>query len=180
MSVYYHINQDCFIRLFTQLKDKIIANTTAEISLINTSGAKGSLLLPANILQAGSILKFKMDGIYNDTSTPTATVKIKIGSVTIIESSVTVPANLINAFFNAEFLLTVRTIGTSGTICGEGITFIKDPATIGAPSMRVLQMLTDININTTIDNMFDLTYQWSVASAENSLTSRNLIIEAMF
>ena len=178
--IHYHINQDCFIRLFTQVKDKTVANTTTETSLINTLGAKGSLLLPANILQIGSTLKFKMDGIYNDASTPTATVRIKIGSVTIIESATTIPSNLSNAFFNAEFMLVVRSIGTSGTICGEGVTFIKDPATVGAPSMRALQMLTDVNINTTIDNIFDITYQWSAASTSNSLTSRNLVIEAMF
>lgn len=177
---HYHLNQDSFIRIFTQLKDKTIGNTDIETPLINTLGSKGSLLLPANILQVGSMLKFKMDGIYNDTSTPTATVRIKIGAVTIMTSALTVPANLTNAFFNAEFLITVRTIGVSGSICGEGITFIKDSATVGAPSMRVLQMLADVNINTTVDNLFDLTYQWGTASSSNSLTSRNLVVEAMF
>jgi len=178
--VYYPTTQDCFIRLFTQLRDKTVSNTTSEVSLINTTGAKGSLLLPANILQVGSVLKFKMDGIYNDASTPTATVRIKIGAITIIESATTIPSNLTNAFFNAEFMLVVRSIGTSGSICGEGTTFIKSPTSVGAPAMRALQMLTDVNINTTIDNLFDLTYQWSAASTSNSLTSRNILIEAMF
>lgn len=163
--------------LFSQIADKTISNSDIETSLINTTGARGSLVIPANSLKTGSILKFRIDGIIGDTGTPTATVKIKIGSSILINNTMTLTAFGQNFYFEATFFATIRTLGQSGKICGEGTTIIKDPSTITTGLMRSLNSATDITIDTTIDNTFDLTYKFSAASASNNITSRNFILD---
>jgi len=161
---------------FVQIADKVLSNSNVETTIINSSGAKGSLVIPANTLKVGSIIRMKMDGIFNATGTPTGTIKIYLGGTTLVTSAATLSA-FSGYFLEAEYLLTIRTIGATGTVCGQGKSFVKQPDTLTAGVFRDLRMTTDVTINTTVNNTINVTYQFSVASSSNSLTTRNLLIE---
>lgn len=163
--------------LFAQIEDAVIADTDEELSLINPENSRGSVVIPANTLKPGSIIRVKSTGIIGDTGTPDATLKIKMNDVDLIDSTVTMSDFGQDLFYDVDFLITVRTIGETGAVCGEGKTFFKNPANTTAGLSRALQMLVDVEIDTTEDITLDATYQWSDADELNSIISRNFLIE---
>lgn len=165
--------------IFLQVANKVISNSAAELSLFNDTGARGSRVIPANTLKPGSVLRIRIDGIIGDTGTPTATIRVKIGSSVLINNTATLTAFGQNFYFESTIICTIRTDGVNGTVCTNGTSIIKDPATVTTGLMRSLNTTADVAINTTIDNTFDLSYQFSAASALNNITSRNLIVEIL-
>jgi hypothetical protein len=165
--------------IYAQVANKALSNSDVETSMFNDTGARGSRTIKSGTLKVGDIIKLKSTGIFGDTGTPTAALKIKMNAVELVSSTVT-HANLgQNLFYDIEFLITVREIGATGKVAGAGKTFFKEITTASGGLFRALQGATDITVNTTIDQTIDLTYQWGTASASNNLTSRNFTIEIL-
>ena len=70
-----------------------------------------------------------------------------------------------NNLFSVSGELTVRSIGASGTIVG-GMSFNVD-----ADSVEADVTISPIVLNTTVEQTLDITAEWSVASAGNSVRS---------
>jgi len=158
--------------LFKQLTNVTVANTTVETSLFSTLP-----LLKANSLNVGDVIRCRFSGFISDTSTPTTVLKIKVGTTTLVSSSVTFPVISGTAHFDGWFDLCIRTIGSTGTIIGQGATLFKDTTTASAGYNRGLLMTDTAVIDTTIDNALDLTYAWSTAAVANNITCTNVTIE---
>lgn len=163
--------------IYSQVVNKVLSNSDVETSMFDDTGARGSRIVNANSLKVGDIIKIKAYGILGDTGTPEATLKVKLNSVELLSSTVTMADYGQDIYFDLEFYFTVRKIGSTGKIAGAGKTFFKNPTVVSAGAFRVLQGTTDVTIDTTVDQTIDATYKWGTASALNNITVRAATIE---
>jgi len=154
--------------LFRQISNSTVANTTVETSAF--SNVDGSQTLPANFMEANGMWRLSGYGFISGVNNNTATIRIKVGSVTLITSTLTMPATFTNSEFLVEFFLSCRTDGATGTVIGQGNTIISAGVGQATSYFRSLLMTTTAVVNTTISNKIDVTYQWGTASASNSMT----------
>ena len=162
--------------LFSQTSSVTVSNTTTETSLLGTG--LGSATLPANFAAVGRSIRVRSYGYISNTATPSATLRIKVGSVTILTSTGSLPSGLSNALVEFDFTFRFETIGATGTIIGQGSTKITSGAFVSSVG-RPLVMTADATIDTTIANALDVTYEWGTASASNTISMTNAIIEVI-
>lgn len=156
--------------LFVQTELKTIENTTTETSLIGNGIGNRSIL--ANKLYLGKTYQSNIKGLISGVKGDTATIRIKIGNQTIIQNIAEIPATLNNTYFESNLTyLCVGITGTTAQILCEGKTTILGGVGLNTTYSRSLVMLAPITIDNSIDNLIDVTYQWSVASALNKLTN---------
>lgn len=162
--------------IFNQNSSVTVANTTTETSLLGTG--LGSATLPANFATAGRSIRVRSYGYISNTDTPSATLRIKVGSVTILTSTGSLPSGLSDALVEFDFTFRFATIGATGTIIGQGSTKITSGAFVSSVG-RALVMTAPVTIDTTVGNLLDVTYQWGTASASNTITMTNATIEVI-
>lgn len=79
-----------------------------------------TVTIPANAMQAGTVLHIKAQGTYTATTgTETNDLLLKLGTTTLVTKATVDPAN--GQFFSFDFLVTIRTAGGSGTMVGHGL-----------------------------------------------------------
>lgn len=160
----------------TQIGDKTVTNTLTETSILD--GVIGVPTLPANFLTVGKTIRIKVVGIYSGLNTETPTVKIKLGNYVLVTSTQALPKTFTNVQFDTEFVFTCRSIGTNGTVIGQGNVTIFDGVAITTSTTRALLMMSPVTIDTTIPLLIDVTYKWSTANTGNSIRTTNVTIES--
>lgn len=163
--------------LYVQTGTQTVANTAAETSMLN--GGKGNLNFPANATHEADFIRIKLMGYVSCGATGReATLRVKYGAATIIESVFTLPSGLTEQLFDLEIVSTVRSIGAEGTVFVQGRSIIRT-GTAGGVTMRELKTTAPAVIDTTVPNTVALTYQWTTAAAANVLVVTNATIELM-
>jgi hypothetical protein len=165
--------------IFTQTASATVGNTTTETAVIGTG--VGVTLLPANFWVAGKTIRLKMYGHISCTAADTASVRIKVGSVTVASSiGDAFPVTLTDSLFIAELIMTCRTTGATGTLFVQGNTTIY-AASSADMTVYGRQIVTTsvVTIDTTATGQLNATYQWSDARAGNTITSTNSVIEVL-
>lgn len=155
----------------TRLVPYLLANNTAAgtaLSNSTTETALAAATVRANRLQPGALIQVRFGGIATATnSTDTLTIKLYIGGIggtALISMAATDVAD--NNVFTGEYELAVRTIGSTGTIVGQG-TFKSIPAAEGTMTIKD-DFLASTTLDTTADQDITVAGTWSVASASNS------------
>lgn len=163
--------------IFTQLSNQVVTGTT-ETSLIG-SGIGSRIILPNN-LRVGSILQGFISGLITTGGlTDTLTIKLKFGSVTVmnITSPIINPA-LSSQAFKIDFDLKIVTIGGTGSCMGTGRFVSQSNITapinfgllsVGAPSSTV-------TIDTTISNLIDMTLTHNNSNTTTSINTELFIL----
>lgn len=151
----------------------VIANTTTPTSMFVSDP-----IIPANSLKVGDSFLINIFGIISNTGTPDSTLSVKIGNTTIMTNTTTMSNLTGNYMSNIKILLTVRSIGINGSIIGQGFsTIVKDATPQSNGLNRGLSMSAPVTINTTIDNALSILYAWGTASASNTTTVTNALVE---
>lgn len=154
-------------KLVPTLQGNLAAAGTA-LSATITETALGSITIPGGTLQPGSLISLRFQGIATATnSTDTLAIKAYIGGLAgtaLIAMTATDVAN--NDVFQGEYELTIRTVGTSGTVVGCG-TYKSIPAAEGTMTVKD-DILASTTINTTIDQAVVVSGTWSTTNAGNS------------
>jgi len=165
-----------------------VANSTTE------TGIWPNVTIPANYLQDGRTLRIRFFGKHSTTGTPTLTFRVRLGGVagTLIVASgaITCGSAVTNALFDGEALMTVRSNGSSGTIMGNGVARVHSAtaptvgSATGAPGIGPMTAggqtaPATATVDLTADQSLTISAQWSAASASNTLTGLNLIIESL-
>ena len=158
--------------LFKQTGDVTIANTVTETTLIDTG--VGSLTIPANWLVVGRGLRVTARGYHSSSGNPTVTLRVKLGAVTLATAS-TAGGNGTNDAWEVSIDVVCRTIGGSGTVVVAG--YYAEHHSNGA--QVGFSATSPVTVNTTISNVFDLTFEWGTASASNTITSQILLLHAI-
>ncbi len=161
---------------FVQTQTVTVANTTTETAL--TGSGSGSLTLPANYLTAGKALRIRASGYLSDNLTPTLRLRVSLGGTPVFDTSaVTLLGSLSNNYWELQGEIICRVTGASGTIIGQA-RFVYDDATHAGTLVGMVNTAT-ISADTTQALAVGLTAQWGTASASNSLTCTNLVVEGL-
>lgn len=147
-----------------------VENTTAETAFDK------SYTIPANMLQAGDLLKIRaVVFVLDQNSTDTLTLKLKLGSTVLLTSIATDVADNDVGILEANVL--IRTIGTSGTYIAWGDSYLDaEAAAVTAAGLRY-DFTPSTAINTTTTNAITVTGTWSVAHADNECYLDALTVE---
>lgn len=138
-----------------------------------------NIVLPANQLEVGSLLRFEAFGRYSTTGTPTLVLGLYYGGVAGVAicatSAITTPSGVTNNSFYVRGQARVRSVGSSGTILGaitvDGVSSATGinlgPATAPATA----------TIDTTAAKALTLGATWGTNSASNTLTVHHWAVE---
>jgi hypothetical protein len=159
--------------LFVQTQTVTVANTTTETTLLGTG--VGSLILPANFLIAGRSIRVRGFGYHSSTGNPTVTIRFKLGTTTV--GTITgAGGNGTNDGFEFDGILTCRTTGASGTVQAQGKYQELHPAGLIEGGGNT----STTTLDTTINNQLNITFQWGTASASNTISLTNFILERLY
>lgn len=144
-----------------------ISNTTTETTFSN-----GTVTIPKNSVRAGTVIRFRGQGIATSTnSTDTLKVKGYIGSTALFDTGALDVANNDTFWFDGR--ITFRTVGASGTLVAEGTVTIGTAGTVTVKHFY----LASTAVDTTEDMTLTFKATWSVASASNSCRLDVLTVE---
>jgi hypothetical protein len=153
----------------------------ANLNTITDVSPAPQIVLPANLLDVGQVLRMKAFGVLSTTVTPTIILGFYYGAVAgtalAASAAITTGSGVTNVPWEIEYEGRVRTTGTGGTIMGRGtmqlgtsvsaITFNPLPATA----------LATVTIDTTTAKQVTVGATWSAASASNTLTCHHFGVE---
>lgn len=161
------------IKAASEILANIVADSTASpAGVAEAAFDNSSVVLPKNTLSVGDIIRVRA-AVYvsNQNSTDTLTVRLKLGTTTIVTTGALDVATGDQAIIDA--MLTIRTIGAGGTYVASGIMTIGVPGTVTVKEFT----LVSTAIDTTADNTMTVTYQWSASSANNQAVLRQYLVE---
>lgn len=152
--------------IWQQTATVTVGNTVTETTLLSGTG---DLTLPANCLTAGRTVRIRGQGVVSTTgSSPTLTLRAKIGSTTVTMCSAALPAAQPPGIM-FEVIVTCRAagasvaFGVSTRVCLEG----NDWTTAPLVTRTSTAYLTE---DTTVSKTLDITAQWGTANALNSIS----------
>lgn len=156
-----------------------LANSTTLTDISPTP----NLVLPANFLREVAHLRIWASGRVSTTATPALTLGVYYGAVAgtalATTGAITTTSGVTNVTWILEAMIDIRTDGASGTafttgkvngISGTvGVSIVPMPAS--APSA--------VTIDTTAAKALTIGATWGAASASNTITCHQYIVEAM-
>lgn len=160
------------LRAVAAPRPAMLASRTSSTSAIaDTETVVVSATIPAGTLQAGDTFRIIAGGVHTNTTTPTTgSYRVRIGPTTLtgVLPAVATLAYGGSARTDVEFMVhaqvTFRTVGASGTaIGGVATSFIVSANTNGA-------ITSPVTVDTTVDNLIELTYQSGGASSTETYT----------
>ena len=172
-----------------------VANTTTETILMP------NVTIPANYMQDGRVLRFRIFGAYGTTATPTLTFSVRWGGVggTVLAKSAAITTtsgtgggSSMTAPFALEGYIQTRANGSSGSLFTTGIAslFTSAAPTAGTVTNYGLDAVlasgstggttpVAVTADLTADTALSVTVTWSAASASNSIQGNLYVIEGM-
>lgn len=154
-----------------------VANTTTETVMFP------NVTIPANYLQDGRTLRIRVQGAHSTTGTPTLIFRLRWGGVsgTVLALSPTFTTGTVtNSLFEIDLILQTRTNGATGTVVVIGNATVQG-ATVPSQLMSAgggsAPAATTVDL--TADTPLSITAQWGTASASNTLTGFNYVIESL-
>lgn len=160
--------------LFTQTANGTCANTVSETSISSTG--IGTLVIPANFFVAGKTIKFSARGFYSTSGTPTLNLKFKFGSSVVVTTGTITAIAGSSSGFEFEGMITCRTTGGSGTVIGQGkAALLTSSASQNLPCVST----ATTTVNTTSNQTVTATAQWGTASASNTISLTNFVMEVV-
>lgn len=155
-----------------------VANSTAETILFP------NVTIPANYLQDGRTLRLRVQGQLSTTGTPTITFFVRWGGVsgTLIakSSAITTGSGASAAVWDMEVMIQTRSNGSSGTVMSMGQVSVNGAATLAnLMSAGGGSTPATASLDLTADTALAISAQWSAASASNTITGLNYIIEGL-
>jgi hypothetical protein len=166
--------------LFAQTANStIITNTTTESSLIN--GGVGTLTVPANGFSVGDSFRAVFGGILTATNNQTIRVRVKAGSVILLDSGAQPITNITNNVFTLNIDFTIRQLGAAGVASIVTLGGFHYTKTVnGVVEGFAFNTVNSTTFNTTINNTLDVTVQWGSASTGNSIYSDIFILNKTY
>jgi len=166
------VKQDRIGTQFAQTASGTVGNSNAEATL--TAAGEGTLTFPAGFFVAGRSIRLVASGFFSRTS-GTMTMRAKLGGVTFGDTGARSPTTETNEGWGLELEVTCRTAGGGGTAFAQGRLYMSTGVDDGM--MWRMVNTTTFAVNTTLALALDLTAQWSVVNAANTITCTNLTIQ---
>lgn len=137
-----------------------------------------NITIPANLLEPGSLLRWRAYGRFGTTSTPTLLLGLYYGGVAgtaiCATSAVTTPTTVTNQSWVFEGEARLRTAGSSGTILGVGVAY---NITTGKVDVAPATAPATATIDTTAAKALTIGAQWGTSNAANTITCHHFSVE---
>lgn len=177
----YYLNPLGYTRgLFAQTANSTpITNTIVETSLIN--GGVGSLSVPANGFKVGDSFRAVMAGILNVANNQTIRIRVKSGSVVLLDSGNQPITNITNDVFSLNIDFTIRQLGAAGvaSIVSLGTFHYAKTSNANVQGFAFNQVENTL-FDTTVSNALNITVQWGAANTGNSIYSDIFILNKTY
>jgi hypothetical protein len=152
----------------------------SSVTLTDVSPAP-QVILPANLLDVGQILRLKAFGVFSTTAAPTLLLGFYYGLVagTALAASgaVATGSGVTNVPWHLEYEGRVRSTGTAGTIMGAGFEYRGTAVNAGGFLPIPITALATVTIDTTTAKALSVGAQWGTSSASNTLTCHHFSVE---
>jgi hypothetical protein len=161
---------------FIQTANGNVSGTTNEVTLL--SAGTGSLVIPAAKFTVGKAFRVSAYGVLStDTSNPTTTTyRLKFGNTTIAATAgIFQGATITNRVWEISSIITIRSIGTGGTIMTTGM--YQDNNSNGN---TIDNGTTPVVYNTTTGATINFTMQLTQTAVANKVTCLNFILGEIF
>jgi len=158
--------------IFSQTGNTTVSGTTTETSIIGNG--IGKLTLPADFFVAGKTLRFYVSGFHSSVSNPFITIRILLSGVTLASATLTCGAGT-NDGFEIFGNIVCKTTGVTGSIVCNG----RYDEIHSSGGSEGLINTSNITVNTTVAQTFNITIEWGTASASNTITSQITTIEVL-
>lgn len=169
MEGHVSFNAKADTAVFSQTADKTIVNTVTETSALGDG--IGSKMILANSLTPGRRIRIHGEGIYSIPAllASSVTIKVKMNGTVIGQVATTsLLAGATNKAFDFDCILAVRTVGTAGKlVIGGAASYTVDGG--GKAFDDIDNGGNEVAVDTTIDQMMDVTITWNAASASRTL-----------
>jgi hypothetical protein len=166
--------------LFAQTGNSItVSGTTTESTLID--GGLGTLSVPANGFSVGDSFRADFAGILNAANNQTIRVRVKTGSVILLDSGIQPITNITNDVWGLSINFTVRQIGVAGvaSIVSLGA-FHYTKTSNGTVEGFSFNTVNNTTFDTTVNNTLDVTVQWGSTAIGNSIYSDIFVLNKIY
>lgn len=165
---------------YTMITNTSIANTVTETTIIGAG--LGSLTGLANTIPVGSTTRITANGAITINATPTLTFRIYGGatSTTLLATfAITLSTLAAGSAWRLETCAVVKTIGAATTASVQlNSTFhVNDSTSVNTYGNQTLNNTT---FDTTVNNVFNVTAQWSAAHASNILDTNQFFSNSVY
>ena len=163
----------------------VFANTTVPAgntvaNTITDTNFASNYSIPANDCQPGRVYRVTAQGTWGDTTTaPTLNIKVKFGSTQIGATGAVSVSQVSQTArtWRLEYAFTCLTAGASGTVEGQGV-FTRFHTNEQTSVLWGMTSTAATTVNTTTAQTLQVSATWGTASAANTITMRQLIVEA--
>lgn len=140
-----------------------------------------AIVLPANQLDVGMVLRMTAFGVFSNTATPTLLLGFYYGGVAGVAlgatGAITTTTAASNWLWRIEYEGRVRSVGASGTIMGAGMSLLGTALTTDQTNTIPGTALATVTVDTTTAKSLTVGAQWGTASASNTLTCHHFSVE---
>jgi len=158
----------------------IVTNTTTESTLIGTG--VGSLTVPANGFSIGDSFNGELSGVMDAANNQTIRIKVKAGSVILLDSGVqNLTSSITDDIWTLSLDFTIRQLGAAGvaSIASFG-RFSYTKTNNGAVEGFGMNTINSTTFDTTINNTIDVTVQWGSNNAGNNIYSDVFVLNKIY
>jgi hypothetical protein len=150
-----------------------------ETTIIN--GGKGTLTIPANGFSIGDSFRADFGGLLSAKNNDTIRIRIKTGSVILVDSGTQTMTTSVDDVFQLSVNFTVRQIGVAGvaSIVALGV-FHTTKQSNGSQTGFAFNTVNDTTFDTTINNVLDVTAEFSSTSPLNSIMSDIFVLNKIY
>ena len=122
-----------------------------------------------------------MAGVLNVGNNQTIRIRVKTGSVVLLDSGAQAITNITNDIFTLSINFTIRQIGGAGTASIVSLgAFNYTKTSNGAVEGFSFNTVNDTTFDTTISNTLDMTVEWGSTSTLNSMYSDIFVLNKIY
>lgn len=169
------------VGLFAQTANSApVEATIVESSIIN--GGVGTLSVPANGFSVGDSFRVIGSGIINAANNQTIRIKIKTGSIVLLDSGVQSLSNsVINDVWSLNIDFTIRQIGIAGVASLASLgTFHYTKTSNSSLQGFAFNQINNTTFDTTITNTLDVTVEWGSNNSSNIIFSDVFVLTKIY
>jgi len=158
--------------LYSQTAVQTVANTTVETTLIGAG--VGSLSVPANYFTTGMAFRYSTGGVFRDNANNTTfRFRLRNSGVLFDSGILTLPNITVSTPWNID--VTFSYVGGTNLITNFNFQY-----NAGSDARGFTSQNSNNTFNTTIPNTLNFTVQWTVANANNTITTNYGVLEKIY
>src|SRR3990167_6884137 len=153
-----------------------VADSSAVSNTASLNNFSVNKTISRSIFVIGKMIKLCASGIYSTTGTPTLTFNVRFGTTNLVSfAAKTGINNASNQSWMIEAWIITRTTGSSGTVQCHGRLSINTAS--GTDTVETVNTASAVTVDTTVNNILQVSLTWSAASTSNTATLKNFIVE---